>query len=197
MKKQEVKKTKFRIGDLASFKESGDIVIAQITQIIFDECGDILYGLTGVDNAKYENDLTPYQEDEVKTETTEEEKVLKLPKTWKEACEYMEKCTNRTFAYRLNEINVIIYHIEDHASDITWQHIAFMKLILLRDIYRQGWKPDWQDNSQKYALCFYDGKVRADVCTFLTYPLVFQTSKLRDRFFKNFKELIEECKKLI
>ena len=61
------------------------------------------------------------------------------------------------------------------------------------------WKPDWTDDDED-IFCIYNviGTIYSDG----GYPshnkiLVFPTEEMRDAFYENFKDLIEQCKELL
>lgn len=77
----------------------------------------------------------------------------------------------------------------------------FQRLLICRDAYWKiagDWKPDWcNENKLKYCIeCSFGtiDKTRSIVngC-FLAFP----TKEMRDAFYENFKDLIEECKELL
>lgn len=77
------------------------------------------------------------------------------------------------------------------------------RIIACRDAYwklADNWKPNWddQDWNDMYYISF-DGK---NLSLENGYPccnmvLIFPTKEMRDTFFENFKEMIEECKELL
>jgi hypothetical protein len=76
--------------------------------------------------------------------------------------------------------------------------IALAQLSQLREVYRNGWKPDWTDaNKFKYIIEFYDNKIWTDTYTNSSQFLSFQDAETRDLFLENFKELIETAKPLM
>lgn len=75
--------------------------------------------------------------------------------------------------------------------------LALMQLLVCREVYRQGWKPDWKKNNAKYCIECYNGDIRKSVYCNVQRILSFQTSKICDKFFENFRNLIEEAKELI
>ena len=71
-------------------------------------------------------------------------------------------------------------------------HIALMKLHLLRDEYRNGWKPDWKDDSQmKYVIYNPEGEFTIGCYINSRRFLAFQDKKRANDFLTNFRELIE------
>lgn len=85
---------------------------------------------------------------------------------------------------------------------------SFIKLLICRDAYwkiageqmglDKPWEPDWT-NLDQLKCCIW-----VDVGEFITminvrgqHILAFPTEEMRDIFYKNFKDLIEECKELL
>ena len=83
----------------------------------------------------------------------------------------------------------------------------FQRLLIFRDAYwkiageemglGKPWKPDWNDLNRKYFISLtcagiglYDDFRNPQV-------LVFPTEEMRDVFYENFKDLIEQCKELL
>lgn len=79
--------------------------------------------------------------------------------------------------------------------------LDFYELIICRDAYwkiageqmglDKPWEPDFT-NKERYSITTED-KAKKDVNTILTFP----TIEMRNAFYKNFKELIENCKELL
>ena len=77
------------------------------------------------------------------------------------------------------------------------QHLALMQLHQLRDCYRQGWKPNWNDNSYKYCIDNYRNCCTVHEYQSLKHFLAFQSDEIAKEFLNNFRELIEEAGDLI
>lgn len=80
------------------------------------------------------------------------------------------------------------------------EQLAFLQVIALMDYYNQldEFIPNWNNgNENKY--CIINDSDRIITATFVLSRkiLTFKTAKTRDLFFKNFKDLIEQCKNLI
>ena len=86
----------------------------------------------------------------------------------------------------------------------------FHKLLICRDAYwkRAGeemglgkpWEPDWTNEEwPDMAYISYDGKSvdKENGFPCCNMILIFPTEEMRDAFYENFKELIEECKELL
>ena len=78
--------------------------------------------------------------------------------------------------------------------------LALSQLCQLRDAYNgeplADWC-DWQDNNKKYCIFIYKGEVYKDHYLNISQILAFKTLGLRDKFFENFRELIETAKPLL
>lgn len=74
------------------------------------------------------------------------------------------------------------------------------ELLICRDAYWKiagNWKPDFANYEEKFIITYLYGKVYNTVSTNYNRVLVFPTEEMRDAFYENFKELIEECKELL
>lgn len=77
-------------------------------------------------------------------------------------------------------------------------HLALSKLEQLRDCYRDGWEPDFKNSDiTKYVILNDGNKLEKGRAWSLSRFLSFQTPELRDKFFDNFKALIEIAKDYI
>ena len=121
---------------------------------------------------------------------TLEELGVKLPSTFDE---YLERCAK--WGIKLDA--------EDYA-DRNPQIEALKKLILLRDFYNNGWKPDWgKIIEQKYCIkrdYTTDNNVFSVGVELAFRPLTFLTFGCREyafEFLDNFRELIEQAGDLI
>jgi hypothetical protein len=75
--------------------------------------------------------------------------------------------------------------------------VALAQLSQLRQIYRQGWKPDWKDNSLKYVINTYKEMFTVETYYHTRHFLAFQNAEVRDKFLENFKDLIETAAPLL
>lgn len=75
--------------------------------------------------------------------------------------------------------------------------LALAQLCQLRDRYNNGWKPNWNDGTNKYSIYFTCDEIDG-VCEYCSHRvLAFKTRELRDEFLENFRDLIETAKPLL
>ena len=75
--------------------------------------------------------------------------------------------------------------------------LALCQLTQLRDCYRQGWKPDWVDSTDKYIIDYGSNELRVNYYMNSNCFLSFQSAEIRDKFLNNFRDLIEQAKEYI
>ena len=121
----------------------------------------------------------------------------KYPKTYDECC-------NELINYdKYREITVAIAGISYKANLIN----SFTKLLICRDAYWKiageemgldnPWKPDWSTSKPKYVLaCTCNGTEKQWETTYCK-TFAFPSAEMRDAFYENFKDLIEQCKEFL
>ena len=114
----------------------------------------------------------------------------KYPTTYKECCNTMQNTAIVTYG---------------HKSELIYN---FHKLLVCRDAYwkiageemglGKSWEPDLIDEKKKYTIYNERHEVQH---SFYQYHnnriLIFPTEEMRDAFYENFKDLINECKELL
>ena len=124
----------------------------------------------------------------------------RLPKTWDEYCAKHGEVGDKIKA-SLNTVYTTInkYIFSDYKQ--TQAHIAKMKLHLLRDEYRNGWKPNWTDKSIKYGIMWNTLAENKELMVawhcYTPIFLSFTTDETAREFLANFRNLIEEAGDLI
>lgn len=122
-----------------------------------------------------------------------------LPKSWedlKNVSGYWvhNYCGTVRFDGQISHTNRNTFKTKEQAE----ASIALAQLSQLRDVYRQGWKPDWVCNkTMKNCIIFYDDAPYVD--DFANYHnfLSFQDKETAELFLKNFRDLIEQAKPLM
>jgi hypothetical protein len=134
-------------------------------------------------------------------------KPIALPKSWEEFCSRYPRQIGESFItndssiscntscstrFSSSDMNVL------PNSDAAKQHRALMQLHQLRDCYRQGWVPNWEDGDAiKFAIRHVDGQLKTGYGYFERKFLAFPDMETSDLFLKNFKDLIEKAGDLI
>jgi hypothetical protein len=117
------------------------------------------------------------------------DKKPKYPKTYEECCKILNTCCTMPSrpGYKQGLFS------------------KFQELIICRDAYwkfltdwweyPEGWKPNFKDGTMKYTIECH-ANIIIDCGNDMTQNviLVFPTKEMRDAFYENFKDLIEECK---
>ena len=83
----------------------------------------------------------------------------------------------------------------------------FFELKICYDAYRKiageelgldkSWEPDWNTSVPKYVIACTSNGIEKQWETTYCKCLAFPTEEMRDTFYENFKDLIEECKELL
>ena len=143
-----------------------------------------------------------YKEDTQKIEIIE----VILPKSWEEFCEnypvqyeehfidnlsYTTMCKKEGKRFLDKDKNLL------PNKETAEAFLALIQLIQLRDCYRQGWKPNWSDNNNKYTIDYYENKICYNLYQNTSKILSFKSEDTRNIFCKNFRDLIEKAKELI
>ena len=130
-----------------------------------------------------------------------------LPNTWEEFCGNNQKSKGEFYiglSSNIVEFGTATRRSTDYdrnflpSKQSAEAHLALMQLEQLRDCYRQGWLPNWDDmTSDKWAISVYNNKIVYGEEYLTRKFLSFMTEELCVKFLKNFKELIETAKDLI
>ena len=158
-----------------------------------------IYGVTSPEVMLY-----PSREQRDWTKVKYEKK--KLPRSWEELCathditmsEYFIGETGNIFnsnsGKRIPEISKTILPSEQAAE----AHLAYMQLHQLRNAWREGWSPDWTDNTQaKFAIIYNKDEHIVFDCRFISRFLAFQDEKRAKEFLECYKGLIKKAGDLI
>ena len=139
----------------------------------------------------------------------------KYPKTYEECCEVL--FNDKSYAeYIFIPAKVCIsYHRGDFITELPFEIKPyettirrFYKLLICRDAYWQiagvqmgldkPWKPDWcNEEKLKFCIACSYGTIDKTVTVVWNSILSFPTEEMRDEFYNNFKDLIEQCKELL
>ena len=134
------------------------------------------------------------------------------PETYKDCCEVlMGKTDFQDYSLVLTKLST--NKNEENSISPEPPHIAlinnFYKLIICRDAYwkiageqmglGKPWKFDYDLLKDKYssAILYYNGFIQKNEIRHMNAILIFPTEEMRDKFYENFKDLIEICKELL
>lgn len=132
----------------------------------------------------------------------------KLPKTWEKFCENYPRKKDEAYFDSGSQISILSQDYEFRSEnadknilpskEAAEAHLALMQLHQLRDAWREGWLPDWENNDQhKYAICNIDGDLLVGVRHNHRLFLSFQDEKRANEFLKCFRDLIKQAGDLI
>ena len=122
-----------------------------------------------------------------------------LPKTWEELKEvkgwYCKSNSELDVARSLHLLaeykNTFVTLAQAQAS------LALAQLSQLREVYRQGWTPNWLDNQNKYCVVFMDSHIILERWVSTHNFLSFQTKEIAEEFRNNFCDLIKQANPLM
>ena len=117
-----------------------------------------------------------------------------LPKTWEELIRvegyYLTTCSAVGTNGPADDSNRNLFSNQELAEAA----LAMAQLSQLRDAYRQGWKPDWQNaGTKKYVIFYEDSQLKTDYWYTRQYFLSFESAVSAVEFLANFKDLIEKA----
>lgn len=118
-----------------------------------------------------------------------------LPKTWEECCvlldrgEYISNCSD----VYTTSLDKTITHDDKNILPIGLGKpmLALCQLLICREVYRQGWKPNFSNVKYCISYCNNEWKVSS---LFKRTLLSFETYEIAEEFLKNFKDLLEQVK---
>ena len=132
----------------------------------------------------------------------------KLPTSWKEFCETTPVQKGEMFIDVYGSIYECDYGVKRcHESDVNnyptkelaEAALAQAQLLQLRKAYVGDWEPNWTDsNKKKYLISNgYDDEVAIYIRSCSRHWLSFPNNELAEKFFNNFRDLIEKVKPLL
>ena len=125
-----------------------------------------------------------------------------LPKTWEGCIAKIKDLECIGSNGDIDEVDFNLGIIYDHVNDIPKglgkPMLALCQLLVCREVYRQGWKPNWYDSkTKKWVIEYVNYNIASMTYMQTSRVLSFQSAEIRDEFLENFRDLIEEAKELI
>lgn len=74
---------------------------------------------------------------------------------------------------------------------------ALCQLLICRNAYWGNWVPNWKDRTLKYVIRINSAEVILEDARYYHPILAFPNREMRNAFYENFKDLIEEAKELL
>ena len=129
-----------------------------------------------------------------------EKKKKEYPKTYEECCKVLGVNPYNYLTIR----NVHCYDGEEETTkyerDILGKFDSLWELHICRDAYWKiagDWNPDWTNSELKYCIKTIGNKTELVSEMNIRCVLAFPTEEMRDAFYENFKEEMENCKELL
>lgn len=130
--------------------------------------------------------------------------IEKLPKSWAEFCNTHEVQKGEAYIKDISTIYIAEYTGDTRdmyadknilpSEEEAEAHLALMQLHQLRDCWREGWVPDWNDGDQdKYVITSNGGEFRIYEYHTISRFLAFQDEKRADEFKDCFIDLIRKA----
>lgn len=144
---------------------------------------------------------------EIALQAFSEKELKSLPSSWKEYCEINPYLKKNKDIILLASGEILPISSEGHvrednpgaipSKERAEQFLILNKLLQIRDYYNQGWKPDWDDCTDKYVIWTFENKPHPDVSTYASSLFAFKSKELRDTFFENFEKDLEKIKEFL
>lgn len=122
-----------------------------------------------------------------------------LPKRWEEMREikgfYVDRPSEVLYVSLVHteQANRNVFPTSDQAEASI--HLAM--LLQLRDVYREGWVPDWHDvNETKHSVYCETGQWVYLAFHYEAHPFSFQTRERAELFLENFEDYLDKVKPL-
>ena len=129
----------------------------------------------------------------------------KYPKTYEECAKIMNCPIDGPSGW--------LFNFDANIKDTYYRKIdilmgKFIRLLICRNAYwkiageqmglDKPWEPDWSNNNEtKFCIYTTQNIISLDMFGVDNRILAFPTEEMRDAFYENFKDLIEQCKELL
>jgi hypothetical protein len=124
-----------------------------------------------------------------------------LPKSWEEIENLQGFFVDYGSDIRVTDVDVIKSEVNRNIFATKEQaeaSIALAQLSQLREVYRQGWAPDWgNSNDTKWCIIVHENKLSIREYVVSNSFLSFQSQEIAEQFLDNFRDLIEKAKPLM
>ena len=127
-------------------------------------------------------------------------KLNELPKTWEDLGRIDGFYVGNSSGINKNSVksyvvatdrNIFVTEEQARAS------LALAQLSQLRDVYRNGWVPDWCYFDKKFCVFYFSNRIKISPFSWPIQFLSFQDRETAELFLENFRDLIEQAKPLM
>ena len=129
------------------------------------------------------------------------------PKTYEECCEVLSIASFYNLRYHTYEHGFGEFTTLNKLCSLQDKLNILGKLLICRDAYwkiageemglGKPWEPDWNTSEPKYVIAYTSHGIEKQWETTYCKGLAFPTAEMRDAFYENFRDLIENCKELL
>ena len=120
----------------------------------------------------------------------------KYPKTYREC--FYTLYGHKNDAFKLDGVTDEEYDLFGNLIKLRRCRDAYWKIAGEEMELGKHWEPDWTNaDKKKYCIYYSDNNIQKGVWTLHNSILAFPTEEMRDTFYGNFKDLIEQCKELL
>ena len=148
-----------------------------------------------INTSRLEIDLNEYEYNIENNKLIIQKKKLLYPKTYREC--FYTLYGHKNDAFNLSGVTDEEYDLFGNLIKLKRCRDAYWKIAGEEMGLGKTWKPDWMDKTTKYGICAYQNTIIKDNVIRTNRTLVFPTPEMQDVFYKNFKDLIEQCKELL
>lgn len=121
-------------------------------------------------------------------------KKKEYPKTYEECCGVL----GMTFDYPdIRMVSTEEFNLYSKFIQLKRCRDAYWKIAGEEMGFGKPWEPDFSSHEEKFSISVFDRRVVCIVNQYDNIILTFPTREMRDAFYENFKELIEQCKELL
>ena len=145
---------------------------------------------------KYLLDLGNYEIKEENGKTYAVRKQFEHPKSYKECYDVLKIPNDERYIYI--DVPLSYNKVLETFTQLLICRNAYWKIAGEQMGLDKPWKPDWSNPSErKYCIVNTEGNITEWIQKTTNKILAFPTVEMRDAFYENFKELINQCKELL
>ena len=136
-----------------------------------------------------------------------EKKKKEYPKTYKVCCDVLSISPYYNLKYYTYEHFYNEFATSNKLCSLEDKLNILGKLLICRNAYwkiageemglDRPWKPDWNEQTDKFTISNKCNEIYLNNTAWYAQLLSFPTAKMRDAFYENFKDFIEQCKELL